>query len=239
MILATGPTGSGKTTTLYAVLNKILTPKINVITLEDPVEYQIKGINQVQVKPKIGFSFAEGLRSILRQDPNIIMVGEIRDSETAGLATQSALTGHLVLSTLHTNSSSGALPRLVNMGVEPYLITSAVNAIVAQRLVRKLCQDCKIETKMPDAELEKINEIIKDKVKVDLKTTKFYDKGEGCDKCHDGFLGRVGLYEILVMTDKIEQATITNKPATEIETISRSEGMITLLQDGIIKVLKG
>jgi len=239
MVLATGPTGSGKTTTLYAVLNKILTPKINVITLEDPVEYQIEGINQVQVKPKIGFSFAEGLRSILRQDPNIIMVGEIRDSETASLATQSALTGHLVLSTLHTNSSSGALPRLVNMGVEPYLITSAVNAIVAQRLIRKLCQDCRVEKVMPDAELEKINEMIKDKVKVDLKTTKFYDKGEGCDKCHDGFFGRVGLYEILVMSDKIEQAIITNKPATEIETIARNEGMITLLQDGIIKVLKG
>ncbi|TSC93729.1 MAG: type IV pilus assembly protein PilB [Candidatus Berkelbacteria bacterium Licking1014_85] len=239
MILATGPTGSGKSTTLYAIINKIISPQINIITLEDPVEYDMAGVNQVQVKPKIGFSFAEGLRSILRQDPNVIMVGEIRDSETAELATHAALTGHLVLSTLHTNNASGALPRLINMGVEPFLITSAINAIIAQRLVRKLCPICKEKTSLPSEEIEKMKQILDNKINVNWQVVEFYTNGKGCDKCHNGFSGRLGVYEILIMSDEIEQAAIANKSANDIKDIACRQGMVTLEQDGIIKVIKG
>lgn len=237
IILATGPTGSGKSTTLYSVLQKISNPSINVVTLEDPVEYEIPGINQCQVKPKIGFSFADGLRSVLRQDPNIIMVGEIRDAETAGMATHAALTGHLVLSTLHTNDAAGALPRMINMGIEPFLITSSINVIVAQRLVRKICSKCKREVKLPPtlaAEVEK--ELAKFS---DLpRPLKFYE-GAGCSQCNQGYSGRVGIYEILAMTDKIEEVALKRRPASEIEAVAIEEGMITLKQDGLIKALKG
>lgn len=242
IILATGPTGSGKSTTLYAVLNRIANPKVNVITLEDPVEYEMKGVNQVQVKPKIGFSFAEGLRSVLRQDPNIIMVGEIRDGETAGLATHAALTGHLVLSTLHTNNAAGAVPRLINMGVEPYLITSAMNAVIAQRLVRKLCQECKEPSTIPEKIKQDVNNILsklpEGSAYTDTSSLSFY-KPKGCSKCKNGFSGRIGIYEILIMSDKLEEAAIDKKPATEIEDIAIAEGMVTLQQDGIIKATKG
>jgi len=236
IILATGPTGSGKSTTLYSILQKISNPSINVVTLEDPVEYEIPGINQCQVKPKIGFSFADGLRSVLRQDPNIIMVGEIRDSETAGMATHAALTGHLVLSTLHTNDAAGALPRLINMGIEPFLITSSINVIIAQRLVRKICDKCKRVVKIP----EQINmEVEKELEKFNLpKPYKFYE-GAGCSQCNQGFSGRVGIYEILAMTDKIEEAALKKRPASEIQVVAIDEGMITLKQDGLIKAIKG
>lgn len=239
VIMSTGPTGSGKSTTLYAILNQIATADVNVITLEDPVEYEMKGINQVQVKPKIGFSFAEGLRSVLRQDPNIIMVGEIRDGETAELATQAALTGHIVLTTLHTNNAAGALPRLINMGVEPYLITSAMNAVIAQRLVRKLCQNCKKPVSVPLQVIEQIKQIMKDVHGFVANQSLQFFGPQGCDKCRKGFIGRTGIYEVLVMSDTIEEAAIAMKPASEIEVIARREGMITLQQDGIFKALKG
>jgi type II secretory ATPase GspE/PulE/Tfp pilus assembly ATPase PilB-like protein len=242
VILATGPTGSGKSTTLYAILQKIATAEVNVITLEDPVEYEIPGINQSQIKPKIGYSFAEGLRSILRQDPNIIMVGEIRDAETAGMVTHAALTGHLVLSTLHTNDASGALPRLINMGVEPFLITSAMNAVLGQRLVRKVCENCKGEAKLPKEVIERINKEIEDnsplKEAVGDKPLKFY-KGGGCKECDKGYRGRVGLFEVLVMSPQIEDLAIKNRPASEILTQAKKEGMLTMFQDGIVKAISG
>ncbi|OGD56721.1 hypothetical protein A2V71_04230 [Candidatus Berkelbacteria bacterium RBG_13_40_8] len=236
VILATGPTGSGKSTTLYSILQKISNPQVNVITLEDPVEYEIPGINQCQVKPKIGFSFAEGLRSVLRQDPNIIMVGEIRDAETAGMATHAALTGHLVLTTLHTNDAAGALPRLINMGIEPFLITSSINAIIGQRLVRKICSKCKKEIKLPDPLL---NEISKDLEKFNLqKPYKFYE-GAGCAECNQGFSGRIGIYEVLAMSEKVEEIAIRRRPASEILSAAIEEGMVTMKQDGLIKAIKG
>lgn len=236
IILATGPTGSGKSTTLYSILQKISSPSVNVITLEDPVEYEIPGINQCQVKPKIGFTFADGLRSVLRQDPNIIMVGEIRDSETAGMATHAALTGHLVLSTLHTNDAAGALPRLMNMGIEPFLITSSVNVIIAQRLVRKICDKCKKEVALPEAFREEIEgELARFNLQ---KPYKFYE-GVGCPECDHGFSGRVGIYEVLSMSDKIEDLAIKKRPASEIAHAAVEEGMITLKQDGLIKATKG
>lgn len=235
IILSTGPTGSGKSTTLYSILNRISTPKVNIITLEDPVEYEIPGVNQTQVKPKIGFSFAEGLRSVLRQDPNIIMVGEIRDGETAQMATHSALTGHLVLSTLHTNDAAGALPRLINMGVEPFLITTSINAIIAQRLVRKICEHCKTQIDVPKP-------VVDDLLKVlgELKhpEPKFF-RGKGCDQCNEGYLGRVGIFEVLEMTEAVEQLAVSRAPASKIAETAIKEGMITMKQDGIIKVFEG
>ena len=234
VIIATGPTGSGKTTTLYSIINSVSKPNINIITLEDPVEYDIEGINQAQVKPKIGFSFAEGLRSVLRQDPNVIMVGEIRDSETANLVTHAALTGHLVLTTLHTNDASSALPRLTNMKVEPFLITSSINAITAQRLVRKLCPQCRKEANIPSEVRQEINAELK---KID--NPQFFIAGKGCDQCFGGYLGRVGLYEVLTMSDKIEQAALQNQPASHIMKIAQDEGMITIRQDGILKSAQG
>ncbi len=236
VILATGPTGSGKSTTLYSILQKISNPHVNVITLEDPVEYEIPGINQCQVKPKIGFSFAEGLRSVLRQDPNIIMVGEIRDAETAGMATHAALTGHLVLTTLHTNDAAGALPRLINMGIEPFLITSSINAIIGQRLVRKICPKCKKEIDLPEPLMAEIARLLE---KFNLqKPYKFYEGG-GCPECNQGYSGRIGIYEVLSMSDKIEEIAIRKRPASEILSVAIEEGMVTMKQDGFIKALKG
>lgn len=239
IILSTGPTGSGKSTTLYAILRQIAKPSVNVITLEDPVEYEMKGINQVQVKPKIGFTFAEGLRSILRQDPNIIMVGEIRDNETAELATHAALTGHLVLTTLHTNDAAGALPRLINMKVESFLITSATNAVVAQRLLRRLCENCHQPIKIPAQVVEKVKQIMSPASEFNPdKEMKFYGP-KGCDKCKNGYKGRIGIYEVLTMSDKIEELVISNKPASEITDQAVKEGMLTMQQDGILKALQG
>ncbi len=240
VVLSTGPTGSGKSTTLYAILNRIAHPDVNVITLEDPVEYEIPGINQSQVKPQIGYSFADGLRAVLRQDPNIIMVGEIRDVETASMVTHAALTGHLVLSTLHTNDSAGALPRLINMGVEPFLITSSINAIMAQRLVRKLCVACRQQVQLPTPMMETIRmEMSKLNLPVtDVSSYVFYE-AVGCNECKDGYSGRIGVFEILTMSDTIESLVISRQPSTAIFDAAVKEGMITMRQDGILKALKG
>lgn len=243
IIFVTGPTGSGKTTTLYAILNKLNTPDVNIITLEDPVEYELPGINQCQIKPKIGFGFADGLRSILRQDPNIIMVGEVRDSETANMATHAALTGHLVLSTLHTNDSSGALPRLIDMGVEPYLITSSINAIIAQRLVRKLCDKCKVEVQIPERlKREIISELSQchdeEIKKMATNDIKFY-KPKGCSECKDGYKGRIGLFEVLSMTDRIEQLAVNRSTSSIIKRAALNQGLVTIRQDGFAKAAKG
>jgi type II secretory ATPase GspE/PulE/Tfp pilus assembly ATPase PilB-like protein len=242
IVLSTGPTGSGKSTTLYAALQRISQPEVNVVTLEDPVEYEMVGINQVQIRPKIGFTFAEGLRSILRQDPNIIMVGEIRDKETAEMATHAALTGHLVISTLHTNTAAGALPRLINMGIEPFLITSSINAVVGQRLVRKICENCKIEEKLPEGVIEELkkdlaNAPIDEKLK-DPASWKFY-RGQECPQCHHGYRGRIGIFEVMVMSEQIEALAVKKEPASVIEGQALKEGMMTMKQDGILKAIKG
>lgn len=245
IILATGPTGSGKSTTLYAILNRINKPGVNVVTLEDPVEYEIAGVNQCQIRPKIGFTFAEGLRSILRQDPNIIMVGEVRDSDTAGMATHAALTGHLVLTTLHTNDAASALPRLINMGIEPFLITSSINLIIAQRLVRRICPKCREKADIPPAlkegikkELDLIpknNKEDRDRFRGEIQ----FFRGRGCSECTEGFKGRLGIYELLVMNDEIESLAVSRRPAFEIQTAAIKSGMLTMKQDGILKALDG
>lgn len=245
VLLSTGPTGSGKSTTLYAVLNRISLPGVNVVTLEDPVEYEIPGINQCQIKPDIGFTFASGLRSILRQDPNIIMVGEIRDAETASMATHAALTGHLVLSTLHTNDTAGALPRLINMGIEPFLITSSVNLIIAQRLVRRICPKCREEMKVPQKlmdqvteEIKKIPEInVKDRARLPKELKLYY--GKGCSECTHGYKGRIGIFEVMEITPEIEELAITKSSANEIKNAAIKNGMITMKQDGILKAFTG
>ncbi|MCX6812144.1 MAG: type II/IV secretion system protein [Candidatus Berkelbacteria bacterium] len=245
IILATGPTGSGKSTTLYAILNRINQPGVNVVTLEDPVEYEIPGVNQCQIKPKIGFTFAEGLRSVLRQDPNIIMVGEVRDSDTAAMATHAALTGHLVLTTLHTNDAATALPRFINMGIEPYLITSSVNLIIAQRLIRRVCVKCREKTEIPPAlkaAIEKELVMIPKVDELDLarakKPVQFY-KGRGCAECSDGFRGRIGIYELLRMNEEIENLAVSKRPAAEIKESAIKSGMLSMRQDGILKALDG
>src|SRR3990167_1458968 len=256
MILVTGPTGSGKTVTLASALSKLNTVRVNIVTLEDPVEIRVAGVNQVQVNPQAGLTFANGLRSFLRQDPNIIMVGEIRDSETAELAIQAALTGHLVLSTLHTNSSSGALPRLLDMGAESFLLASTVNVILAQRLVRKICSDC-IEEYSPPPEIEEdikntlssieTSKVLMSKDKViadDMKKItsgkiKLF-RGKGCEKCgKSGYRHRIGIFEVLEMSPKIAELTLDRKPADLIEKVAVEEGMLTLLQDGYLKVIEG
>jgi type II secretory ATPase GspE/PulE/Tfp pilus assembly ATPase PilB-like protein len=236
VLLVTGPTGSGKSTTLYAAINHLKGPTVNIVTLEDPVEYEMPGINQVQVKPQIGFTFAEGLRAVLRQDPNIIMVGEIRDTETASLVTHAALTGHVVLTTLHTNDAASAMPRLTNMGVEPFLISSAINAIMAQRLVRKICPECKQEIQVPPevrAEVEK--ELTPLKLN---RPIKFY-QGKGCPKCKDGYKGRTGTYEVMEVTDEIEDLIIKRAPASQILEVALKQGMVTMRVDGFLKVIDG
>jgi len=245
VILATGPTGSGKSTTLYAILNRISLPGVNIVTLEDPVEYEIAGINQCQIKPEIGFTFASGLRSILRQDPNVIMVGEIRDGETAGMVTHAALTGHLVLSTLHTNDTAGALPRMINMGVEPFLITSSINLIIAQRLVRRICPKCKEEMVVPQKLMDELKaelalipaNNVKDRERIPAELKLYH--GRGCSECHDGYRGRVGIYEVMSMNPDIEELAIEKKSANDIKEASIKNGMITMKQDGIIKAFMG
>lgn len=238
IILICGPTGSGKTTTLYSIISKINTSKVNIITLEDPIEYKIQGVNQVQINPAAGLTFASGLRSFLRQDPNIILVGEIRDQETADLAIQASLTGHLVFSTLHTNDASGALPRLLDMGAEPYLLASSVTAIMAQRVIRKIHDKCKTAF-TPDVK-------IIEKVKANLgnlwpsgKDIKFY-KGTGDPECgNSGYFGRIGIFEVMPITEKISKLILERSSSADIEKLARDEGMITLKQDGYLKVLEG
>ncbi len=245
MIITTGPTGSGKTTTLYAILNKLNTPETKIITLEDPIEYKLEGINQSQIDHSKEYSFANGLKSILRQDPDIVMVGEIRDLETSEIATQAALTGHLVVSTIHTNSASGAIPRFLSMGTKPFLLAPAVNAIIGQRLVRRLCADCKKEADIDSEAMERIKQLLselpeKAEEKVDLETMKFY-KGEGCDKCNGlGYKGRIGIYEIFTMNEKIEKIILSGKISEyEIQKLAVEQGMITMVQDGLLKALDG
>jgi len=240
IILVTGPTGSGKTTTLYSVLNKINTVKVNIMTLEDPVEYQMAGINQVQINPQAGLTFASGLRSFLRQDPNIIMVGEIRDQETAELAVQASLTGHLVFSTLHTNSASGALPRMLDMKAETYLLASTITAIVGQRVCRKVCQVCK-KGYVPAREvLDDVRQVLGKLWNYQEGQKVEFFKGEGCDQCSNlGYRGRVGIYEVLSVSEKIGRKILERASSTEIEQVAVEEGMITMKQDGYMKVVEG
>ncbi len=246
MFLVTGPTGSGKSTTLFSILTSLNQEGINISTLEDPVEYFVKGVNQSQVKPEIGFTFASGLRSLLRQDPDIIMVGEIRDNETAELGIHASLTGHFVLSTLHTNDALGAIPRLLDMKVEPFLLGSTLNIVLAQRLARKICEHCKVEYKLPDdivADIKKqlsitppavINEMLPN---FDIKKIKFY-KGAGCARCGStGYSGRVALVEVLDVNNQIKELIMENKKNLTLEDLVKNQNFITMKQDGVIKVL--
>lgn len=246
LILSTGPTGSGKSTTLYAILQLLDTEGRNIVTLEDPVEYFIEGVNQSQVRPEIGYDFAIGLRHILRQDPNVIMVGEIRDEETASLAINAALTGHIVLSTLHTNNAAGVIPRMIDMKIKPYLISPALQLAIAQRLVMRLCDNCKqaIEPRpeireMIMRELETLPPNIKKTVKMPTKTMTIYAP-KGCEKCNQrGFAGRIGLFEILSMTNELANVILREPSESNILKEAKAQGMITMKQDGILKVLKG
>jgi type IV pilus assembly protein PilB len=239
MILATGPTGSGKTTSLYALLKRLNVRGVHIMTIEDPVEYVISGVNQIQVNEANNLTFAEGLRSIVRQDPNIILVGEIRDNEAADIAVNAAMTGHLVLSTIHTNDAATTIPRLLDMNVEPFLIASTVNVIVAQRLVRKLCNNCRMSEEVEISELQKKwnKELIakhfgKDKVRL--------YKSKGCEVCNGtGYRGRVGIFEVLKMSEALRTAIVEKKDASEIEKIAIVEGMQTMFEDGIDKVKNG
>ena len=239
MVLSTGPTGSGKTTSIYAILKIINTRNVNITTIEDPVEYRIQGLNQIQTNIKTNLTFASGLRSILRQDPNIVFVGEIRDSETAGIAVNAALTGHLVLSTLHTNDAATALPRLTDMKVEPFLVASTVNVIMAQRLIRKICEMCKTSVNITQSELAKNIPI--ETIKKHFENNKdirIY-KGAGCKVCHNsGYSGRVGLFEVLEVSPEIKKLIIEKSDSDVIARQAMSEGMTTMLDDGLEKVRK-
>lgn len=244
IILVTGPTGSGKTTTLYAVLATLNNARVNIMTLEDPVEYQIGGINQVQINPAAGLTFATGLRSFLRQDPNIILVGEIRDKETTELAIQAALTGHLVFSTLHTNNASGAIPRLLDLGAEPFLVASALNCVVGQRIARRICSVCKEEYEAESAVIEDIKKVLGNLL-IQNQPIKLY-RGKGkvndvaCSNCAEtGYHGRVGIFEVFTVSDALSKLTLTRSPMKDIEHQAIAEGMITMKQDGYLKVLEG
>lgn len=239
IILICGPTGSGKTTTLYSIIQKLNTSKVNIMTLEDPIEYKIPGVNQVQVNPAVGLTFASGLRSFLRQDPNIILVGEIRDQETAELAIQASLTGHLVFSTLHTNDAAGALPRLLDMGAEPYLLASSVTAIVAQRVVRRIHDKCKISYKPDQAIVNEMKEVLKGLWPVGVEEISLW-KGKGDADCSNtGYFGRIGIFEVMPVSEKISRLILERSDASTIEKQAVEEGMITLKQDGFLKVLEG
>ncbi len=250
MILTTGPTGSGKTTTLYTVLDILNTPEVNISTVEDPVEYQMKRINQTQVKPEIGLTFSNGLRTLLRQDPDIIMVGEIRDNETAALAVNASLTGHLVLSTLHTNSAAGAIPRLIDMEVEPFLVMSTVNVIIAQRLIRQLT-DVKEKYLMDDDEISQLDKTVDlDKVLSYLKSQNIIEKNKNwkdipfykpkpSQESEDGYRGRLGVYEVLQVSSSIRELVFKNASADEIDAQARKEGMLTMMEDGLCKAVQG
>ena len=245
MILVTGPTGSGKSTTLYSILQILNKEGVNIITLEDPVEYAIEGINQSQVKPEIGYTFATGLRSILRQDPDVIMVGEIRDNETAELAVHAALTGHVVLSTLHTNDSIGAIPRLIDMGVEPFLVASSLRLVVAQRLVRKICKYCKEEIKVSESAktgIEKALSAMPDahKKSLDLPDEIKMYKGKGCPQCGgSGMKGRIGVFEVFYMDERVANPLSDKIDEDDLRKAAAAQGMISMKQDGIAKVVKG
>jgi len=245
LILATGPTGCGKTTTLYAILTLLNKEGVNIVTLEDPVEYFIEGLNQSQVKPEIGYDFARGLRHVVRQDPNIIMVGEIRDTETASLVTHAALTGQIVLSTLHTTNALGVIPRLIDLGIQPYLIPPTLTCIIAQRLVRKLCNDCKKEVKPKQEikelilkEIENLPPQIKKEVKVPTPLKIF--ESTGCQKCNrEGYSGRIALFEVLSMSDQLSDIILKAPTIENLLSEAKRQGMVTMKQDGILKLLAG
>ncbi len=252
MVITTGPTGSGKTTTLYAVLQKLNTPDKKIVTLEDPIEYKLPGIAQSQIDPSKDYTFAAGLRSTLRQDPDIIMVGEIRDGETADIAIQAALTGHLVLSTIHTNSAAGAIPRFLALGAKPFLLAPAVNGIMAQRLVRKIHDACKEEVQLDEATTKRVREILSSLPKPDTRpalsadrpltpdTFKFF-RGRGCATCFDlGYKGRIGIFEVVGMNKEIEEVILSGKVSEyTLQEIAIKQGMITMVQDGLLKALDG
>lgn len=256
MVLVTGPTGSGKTTTLYTVMDIINTADVNISTVEDPVEYRMPRVNQTQVNTKIGMTFASALRALLRQDPDIIMVGEIRDKETLEIAIQAAMTGHLVLSTLHTNSAAGALPRMIDMGAEPFLIASTVNVIIAQRLVRKLCPECRqeyfltekeIKTLKNSVDLDSIIKFLKNNKELgkvvktgdDWSDIKFY-KAKGCEQCsNEGYHGRLGIFEVLDVSGEVEKMIVESASTEMIEKVAKEKGMTTMVEDGFVKVVQG
>ena len=237
MILATGPTGSGKTTTLYTVIRALNTKEVSILTIEDPIEYAIAGIDQIQVNPRTGLTFANGLRSILRQDPNIIMVGEIRDEETAGIAVNAALTGHLLLSTLHTNDAATAFPRLMDMKIEPFLITSTINIVIGQRLVRRICPNCRVGIKITHTEFESLFSSLTLNI---LKANREFYRGKGCEQCNQsGYYGRLGIYEVLEIDDNIREAIMQRKNSSIIKNIATKNGMTVMLEDGFRKAIEG
>jgi len=257
MVLTSGPTGSGKSTSMYALIQEIKNEEINIVTLEDPVEYKISGVNQIQVNNEVGLTFASGLRSILRQDPDVVMVGEIRDKETASLAVQAALTGHLVFSTLHTNSAAGILPRLLDMGIEPFLIASTVRTVIGQRLVRRIGEE-KEEYKADPAEIEAIHATLgnilpeteeqakKFKEETGFKTLPLRGqnaytlyKGKDSPDAPGGYKGRMGLYEVFNVTEEIQQLILKRATSAEIQKVAQSQGMTTMRQDGYLKALNG
>ncbi len=234
MVLVTGPTGSGKTTTLYSALQRINTIETNIMTAEDPVEYNLMGINQVQVRPDIGLTFAAALKAFLRQDPNVIMIGEIRDLETGGIGIKAALTGHLVLSTLHTNDAPSTITRMVDMGIEPFNVAAAVNLVVAQRLVRRICSGCKAPAKYKDEELRAIND------NLDIARALPYQKGTGCDACAGtGYKGRAGIYEVMAMSHELRRMILRGASVAELRDQAVKEGMLTLRMDGLKKIERG
>ncbi len=243
MILTTGPTGSGKTTTLYAFLKKIHTPEIKIITIENPIEYHLPGVVQTQTNQDTGYTFVEGLRSALRQDPDVIMVGEIRDPETAEIAINAALTGHLVFSTLHTNNAAGTFPRLIDLGINPKILSSAISISIAQRLVRKLCPVCKKEILLDDNHKKLVEKVIAGAPSKDF----FKDVGKdkafvsvGCEACnHTGYQGRLGIYEGILMDGNIEKVVRENPSEREIFDAARGQGILSMAEDGILKVLQG
>lgn len=241
IILITGPTGSGKTTTLYSILTRLNKPSVNIMTLEDPVEYQIPGINQVQINPQAGLTFATGLRSFLRQDPNIILVGEIRDKETTQLAIQAALTGHLVFSTLHTNDAATAIPRMIDLGAEPFLIASVLSAIIAQRICRRICPSCKTFYEPVGHMKENIKNVLGDYLPKIYETQPLkLGKGEGCQECNQtGYLGRIAIFEVLKISPSINKMILQQESAKAIEELAKKEGLIMMKQDGYLKVLEG
>jgi len=234
ILLVTGPTGSGKTTTLYASLNELNRPDVKIITAEDPVEYYLPGVNQCEVKAKIGMTFARIIRAMLRQNPNILLVGEIRDQETAETAIQASLTGHLVFSTLHTNDAPSAVTRLVDIGIQPFLVASSVMGIMAQRLVRKICPKCRQRIEPPAAILKSLG------LRPELAKKANFMKGKGCSNCNkSGYRGRMGIYELMTMTNQIRELTFKGESTQVIRKMARKQGMRTLFEDGMIKAMKG
>jgi len=244
MILTTGPTGSGKTTTLYAFIKKILTPDIKIITIEDPVEYHIEGISQTQVEPGKGYTFENGLKSIVRQDPDVILVGEIRDYETAEIAMHAALTGHLVFSTLHTNDAVGAIPRLIDLGIKPPIIAPAINLLMAQRLLRKVCQKCAKKRLLTKEELQNLKKILNNlppRVKLEkaLNEKTQILEPRGCQDCHNGYSGRIAVLELVEINDEMEELILNSPTEIQIKTAAKKAGFVTMLQDAVIKIING